>query len=58
MTRYKRPIKPQTKAELEQELSGICSTKCFVIMVGEEDMEEVEVDYEFYKQFQNPNQNK
>jgi hypothetical protein len=33
---YKKPENPVTISEKEQELSGICSTKCFQQMVGPE----------------------
>jgi hypothetical protein len=34
MTRYKRPIDPISKVEIEQEVSGICSVQCFAKMTG------------------------
>jgi hypothetical protein len=32
--RYKKPTAPATRAEDEQELSGICSSTCFIVLNG------------------------
>ena len=40
---YKKPENPVTISEKEQALSGICSTKCFKQLVGDEESDDDEL---------------